>query len=130
MALSDSFDLDGHLAGVSHLHPNTAASYNPSVRQFAEFLGVEYNNQKLDSGVLVDDNISKFIFYLGEKVGYKPHTLKTTMAAIGAQLVANLKSSVYDMPHLYPKTIIAVKVRFLKTILFGKPLNLSILYLF
>lgn len=113
MSLADNLDLDACLAGASHLMPATEANYAQYLKAFCVFHDVPFIDGTVPANLMNDVSVAKFVFYMGDKHEWKPHTLKSMMAALGSQCVRHGIANFRDVPHEWNKTTLAVLVSFI-----------------
>lgn len=108
----DDIDLEERIAGANVLMPTTEASYAQFLRQFCEFA----NSAAYEKGIpieakyLTDDNLAKFVFWMGDRHSHKPHILKGLSAAIGFAIQQAGLPNMYAFKHEYRKFHVAVQV--------------------
>ena len=84
------------------VHPNeTAASYRTYQSKFCSFCNCLEDDCKR---YLNDRTICAFMLALGDEFGWKPHTKKSSMAAIGSLLKKYELKNIYKHEEEYPKT--------------------------
>ncbi|KAJ1418842.1 hypothetical protein B484DRAFT_400346 [Ochromonadaceae sp. CCMP2298] len=104
----DDIDLDEVLAGSKMQIDSTANSYGTYTNHLRVFLCMG-KKEEIMKEHLTDELIAKFIFYLMTKMKHKPHHLKSSSAALGAELLRVRNLGIYDNRALYPYTIKMMK---------------------
>jgi hypothetical protein len=116
----DEIDLDEVLAGSKMQIDSTANSYGTYINYFRVFMGFGKKDEILREH-LTDQLIAKFMIYLMTKMEHKPHHLKSSSAALCAELLRVGGPGIYDNRPLYPYTI---KMMNVSTIVINYTLNL------
>ena len=106
METVDDIDLDAELISGELLLPATKGSYSTYVKKFATFMNYvcPAGSNGIPGALLTDVNIAKFLVTLGKNTNYKPHHLKSAMAAFGYLNKLSGKSNIYSFQQDWPKT--------------------------
>jgi hypothetical protein len=105
----DDVDLDLELKDAKLNIDTTTNTYNVYLRKLRKFNKLGKDDPLLPEH-LTDRVLAAFLFALGVEMEHKPHHLKSGSAAIGAELLRSELPGIHTAKHLYPKTILMIKV--------------------